>query len=56
LSKDNATAKSKKKIRVKKVKDTTKENDEPKDEPKDEVKFCPRRRKGDTGDCEACGS
>ena len=52
LSKDNNSSKIKKKIRVKKIKEVSKENDKP----AEEIKFCPRRRKGDTGDCEAWGS
>jgi hypothetical protein len=40
-----------KKIRVKR-KPGTKENEEPAEEPM----ACPRRKKGDDGDCFACGS
>lgn len=54
LSKDNNSTKVKKRIKVRKVKETAKENDEPKEE--QEAPVCPRRRKGDTGECFSCGS
>lgn len=54
LSKDNNTKKVTKRVKVRRVKDTTKENEEPKEE--QEAPVCPRRRKGDTGECFSCGS
>lgn len=53
LSSSNQTKKTMKKVRVKKSKNITKENEDPKE---DEPMACPLRKPGDDGDCFACGS
>ena len=50
LSKNNEVKKVKKKIRVKKSKAGTKENEKP----DEETMVCPRRKKGDDGPCMSC--
>jgi ribonucleoside-diphosphate reductase alpha chain len=53
LSSSNQTKKTTKKVRVKRDKTKTKENEDPKE---DEPMACPLRKPGDDGDCFACGS
>lgn len=51
LSKNNDSYKVKKRVKVKRSKGTTKENEEPAEE---KTMVCPRRRKGDDGPCMSC--
>lgn len=52
LSNQNTNNKAKKRVKVKRSKDTSKENDEP----KTKTMACPMRKPGDTGECFSCGS
>lgn len=54
LSTENTVTKTKKRIKVKKSKGITKENEGPKEE--EATMVCPRRKKGDDGPCFSCGS